>query len=532
MSRRQDFDVEPLRSRIAAAVADEDREGRLHNYLSGLASDAARQSEASLRRAVEITPELVSGVAAAETSGPDRQRIVMILRVLITYWTRPRDGILDEPGLLGVIVDALVTLEVLSRLDSWHFKTTKRKLVRQSTARPIKTLRMVLSDEVRRRTATVVEDIWEGVHSALDSPVPGSFEVDENRGTAVGTVRGAGLDAGSRANVETAPRGDTQQAHMYDVWYATNRRTNGHGFDNQVDKVMHYGVCAVEVPKTHSFGSIGRSWWKRWLKLEFSDDRLKIVRKIESSSEDQFFGDIAEEIAGLDEKERQVLFYLHGFNVSFEEAAIRAAQIGFDLKVPITAFFSWPSKASVDAYFADADRIAASEQQITDFLIRLAGQGIVHIIAHSMGNRGLARAIQRITISASHQAGIKFGQIILAAPDIEAGLFRDLARIYPEISTRTTMYVSARDRALGMSKWLQDSDRAGFTPPVMVVPLIDTVEVTNVDLTLLGHGYYAEAESVLYDIKELLEHNSPPERRIRLTAAAGAGGSAYWTIGA
>ena len=165
-------------------------------------------------------------------------------------------------------------------------------------------------------------------------------------------------------------------------------------------------------------------------------------------------------------------------------------------------------------------------------MIRLAGQGIVHIIAHSMGNRGLARAIQRITISASRQAGIKFGQIILAAPDIEAGLFRDLARIYPEISTRTTMYVSARDRALGMSKWLQDSDRAGFTPPVMVVPLIDTVEVTNVDLTLLGHGYYAEAESVLYDIKELLEHNSPPERRIRLTAAAEAGGPAYWTISA
>ena len=28
------------------------------------------------------------------------------------------------------------------------------------------------------------------------------------------------------------------------------------------------------------------------------------------------------------------LFFLHGFNVSFEEAAIRAAQIGVDLKVP------------------------------------------------------------------------------------------------------------------------------------------------------------------------------------------------------
>ena len=146
-----------------------------------------------------------------------------------------------------------------------------------------------------------------------------------------------------------------------------------------------------------------------------------------------------------------------------------------------------------------------------------------------MGNRGLARSIQRI-ISDASMSGVRFGQIILAAPDIEVSLFRDLAAVYPKISTRTTMYVSARDRALQMSKFLQDSDRAGFTPPITVVPNIDTVEVTDIDLTLLGHGYYAEAAPVLYDMTEVLNHNSPPERRMRIRRRGDSGQPLYWVI--
>ena len=183
-------------------------------------------------------------------------------------------------------------------------------------------------------------------------------------------------------------------------------------------------------------------------------------------------------------------------------------------------------------YFADVDRIAASEPAITEFLQHLTrdtGAQAVHIIAHSMGNRGLARSIQRI-ISDTSMSGVRFGQIILAAPDIEVSLFRDLAAVYPKISNRTTMYVSARDHALQMSRFLQDSDRAGFTPPVTVVPDIDTVDVTDIDLTVLGHGYYSGAAPVLYDMIEILSHNSPPERRARIRRAGGSGQPRYWMI--
>jgi esterase/lipase superfamily enzyme len=228
-----------------------------------------------------------------------------------------------------------------------------------------------------------------------------------------------------------------------------------------------------------------------------------------------------------------VLFYLHGYNVTFDAAAIRAAQLFADLKVDgAAAFFSWPSKASTKAYFADVARIEESERAIAEFLTglttRLEG-ATVHIIAHSMANRGLARAIQRITAAASGASGVRFGQIILAAPDISVGLFQDLAAVYPKISQRTTMYVSARDRALGLSQFLQDAPRAGFTPPVTVVPDIDTIEVTDIDVTMLGHGYYAAAEAVLYDIDELLRHNEDPAKRLRLRR--GVEPAQHWVIG-
>ena len=102
------------------------------------------------------------------------------------------------------------------------------------------------------------------------------------------------------------------------------------------------------------------------------------------------------------------LVFLHGYRVSFEDAAIQAAQIGADLALGgATAFFSWPSRGRLFGYTADEASIEASEVQITQFLVDFAERSearSVHVIAHSMGNRGLLRAVQRIAANAATQA--------------------------------------------------------------------------------------------------------------------------------
>jgi len=334
-------------------------------------------------------------------------------------------------------------------------------------------------------------------------------------------------------------------ARLYEVWYGTNRAcidaaSPAKGFSNERDAEgkIHHGTCMVEVPRSHRFGSTGTPFYKRWLRLEFKDDHLKLrtIRPIEDEA--GFIAEMRSELEAQTEKDRVALVYLHGYNTSFEEAAIRAAQIGVDLKVPgVTAFYSWPSMAATKGYPADIARVEASEAQIAEFLSAIAtrsGAKGVHVLAHSMGNRGFARAVSRITSHAASAGAVRFGQILLAAPDIDVDLFKALAVAYPKIAMRTTMYVSAKDRALEMSSWLQDSNRAGFTPPVTVVDGIETIEVGAIDLTLLGHGYYAEAEAVLYDMKQLLDSDDPtvpPERRPRIEKRE-RGGRTYWAIGA
>jgi hypothetical protein len=110
--------------------------------------------------------------------------------------------------------------------------------------------------------------------------------------------------------------------------------------------------------------------------------------------------------------------------------------------------------------------------------------------------------------------------------------FKRLALAYPKVAKQTTMYVCSRDRAVEASHWLHDFPRAGLVPPVVVVPGIDTINVSNLDLTLLGHGYVAEARDVLQDMHRLIREGSPPAKRFGLRKASTPTGETYWTVGA
>jgi esterase/lipase superfamily enzyme len=149
-----------------------------------------------------------------------------------------------------------------------------------------------------------------------------------------------------------------------------------------------------------------------------------------------------------------------------------------------------------------------------------------------MGNRGVLRAVNRIAAKAEQRSGKPFGQIILAAADVDADTFRQLAKAYAEVANRTTLYVSKRDLAVEASRWLHGFPRAGLMPPALVLPGIDTVNVTDVDLTMLGHGYVAEARAVLTDMHALITRGAPPDQRFGLRVTTNEQGERFWLIGA
>jgi len=327
---------------------------------------------------------------------------------------------------------------------------------------------------------------------------------------------------------------------QYTVWFGTNRKIIDpkdleNGFTSERTDNITYGSADVFVPKAHRFGETGTNFWTKIKRLDFRDDRLRIQR-VDCLSAEEMWRQLTLEMAAAKaagDAAHGVVF-IHGFNSTFADAAIRAAQIGFDLKVPgATAFFSWPSRGEVLDYMADGAMIEDSEGAIVEFLdqfVSNSGAEKVHVIAHSMGNRGLLRALLSITTNPQLTNRVRFGQVILAAPDVSRGLFLQNAHVYPAPrSERTTLYASAGDRSLFLSSKLYKGDRAGYFLPYTVAPNIDTIAVPDFDLDLLGHGYFAQAEAVLHDMHDLMRHNSPPQSRQRIRSLTD-GNEKLWQV--
>jgi len=122
---------------------------------------------------------------------------------------------------------------------------------------------------------------------------------------------------------------------------------------------------------------------------------------------------------------------------------------------------------------------------------------------------------------------VKFGQVLLAAPDVDRDLFLNLARLYPEHAERTTLYASNADWPVHLSAKLHDAPRAGYYTPYTVAPGIDTIVVPDFDIDLLGHSYFAQAEALLHDMYDLIHHGSPPGKRQRIAEEKG---SSVWKV--
>lgn len=347
---------------------------------------------------------------------------------------------------------------------------------------------------------------------------------------------GPDLRSISENHENIAPEED-RGARLYRVWFGTNREpidiTNlRKGFGGERSGQVHYGYCDVSIPKYHTIGSIGDPWWKRFPRF-WRNNRLEVDNLV-SLSIDEYWKSICPTFYSLTEVDRVLLIFVHGYNINFNQSVLRAAQLGMDLGIRgATGLFSWPSKGQLSGYAADIAAIEASEQVLGDFIIDMtnrSGAASVHLIAHSMGNLGLLRAFSSIVGRIAQSLTVPLSQIILAAPDVDVDLFKRLAAAYAMVSKRTTMYVSGKDRALLSSGILRDHPRAGYAPPITVVNGIDTVEVTNIDLSFLGHGYIAEAQRVLQDMKMLLEENTPPPRRFGLQTCQTSDLDVYWRM--
>jgi esterase/lipase superfamily enzyme len=305
----------------------------------------------------------------------------------------------------------------------------------------------------------------------------------------------------------------------YTVWFGTNRRPRhalrvNDGFEALPDKSLHVGSCTVRIPHTHQPGSVGSPAWRRFFILG-QDDRISI-ESLNLLDIDRFLDGAGDALAS--DASKRALLYIHGYNTTFEGAAIRAAQIGFDLGIRgVTAVFSWPSHGTLKGYFADGPAVELAEDYFVQFVqLLLSVDGLEHIdiLAHSMGNRLLLRTIKLLSELTGREPAPRIRHILLAAPDVDIGKFGQVVDIYKSLPEKwTTIYTCRKDLAIAASTWLHDAKRLGYEPPVYNEFGLDTISASLLPLDWLGHGYFASARPLLEDIKAIIDRDLRPESR-------------------
>ena len=296
------------------------------------------------------------------------------------------------------------------------------------------------------------------------------------------------------------------------IFFATNRGPvpNSTMFSGEVSLTLTYGLAQVTVPvATHRVGALEQPKW--WNLYTHDNQKVFVLNKVNSFTTVGFETELQK--ATMASESKELLIFLHGFNVTFEEAALRAAQFAYDSKVQgIVVLFSWPSLGRADRYTADEDRAGASGEKLAAFLSGLeAGSwNKVHLLAHSMGNRVLLSAL-----SDNARAKLPFGQLVFAAADVYVSIFDEK---FPKLQSAgriaSTSYVSKRDRALMLSSRLHSDARVGIVDDLPYVTKdLETVDASWVDKGWLGHGYWSNQRALITDLRSVLQNGLSPKER-------------------
>ena len=228
---------------------------------------------------------------------------------------------------------------------------------------------------------------------------------------------------------------------------------------------------------------------------------------------DTFRQRAAEEVARAESFRNAAFVFLHGFNVTFENALYRTAQMAFDINFDGPAFlYSWPAVGKTLSYATDMDSATQAAPHLdafVDLVLSVPGIEKLHLVAHSMGNAALAEFMRRVGTRLQARGGKSIDQLILAAPDIDVALFDDVAEHFARHARGVTLYACSTGKALIASKEIRnDYPRAGDVPEAgpVISPLVDTIDVSAVGTAIfsLNHSLYAEDRGLLDDLAQLM----------------------------
>jgi len=353
------------------------------------------------------------------------------------------------------------------------------------------------------------------------------------------------------------------------ILYATDRepaREAGQYYLDDRGHVLRLGVAQVTV------GKEGMTWEEArrisLLKKRPEAYPLKVTAAREVGILDRSINVLTESL--VDKKQRQlpaeqfaakvnaklavsrvkdVFIYVHGYKVVFENPLLVASELWHYLGYEgVFIAFAWPSTPSTTAYFSDLETAALSAGNLR-ILIRYLAETTearrIHLIGYSAGTRLVAQALAQLALMHARPGckdpakDLRIGHVILTGSDIDAHLFGAyLMDGVLDIVDNITVYASAKDRALGMSKWVFGRDRLGQIVSIALsedatnylwrnkkLVIINATDTPGAD-TGNGHAYFRKSPWTSSDILATLTFGLKPEER----GLEQTGGRPIWTF--
>lgn len=318
-------------------------------------------------------------------------------------------------------------------------------------------------------------------------------------------------------------------------------------FSGEEGMGLTLGRAVVTVPFEREVGSIPRPDFNvivARLALRSEDPKKDFtIAAVDVRDRTDFIADLKKMAGQAKLFPRQAFVFVHGYNVSFEDAIFRTAQITHDIGFdgpPIT--FSWPSRGGTWDYKHDVDTAKASRDQLHELLALVASEtGVesVNVIAHSMGNDPLLEVLSKqgdIRQAGGIAQNLKLKELLLASPDVSRKTFEQLVyKIQGMVRGGVTLYASANDRALMASKKVASGlARAGDVPEregPLIVAGVETIDVSeaNTSFFSVNHSTFADRQHLVEDIRLLLERGKhPPNERFPIYRVAGTYPRIYW----
>ena len=333
------------------------------------------------------------------------------------------------------------------------------------------------------------------------------------------------------------------------VYFATTRvKTDQKGLYGTNDgNTIAFGRATMQVPaeviqkqgkkRADAIGQLGQSREKLSVADVFKRVRHRLL------SVDQITVSLKSSMSRSALFKQQALIFVHGFNVDFDEATQRISQVAFDLEFDGALIaFSWASLGRGDpvAYASDrgrADKSVARFVALLDQMSTRFPNVTFHIMAHSMGNRILTRALYQIAERPEGAKRPNLGEVILAHADVDPEWCEKLGKARPFVRGITN-YVNQDDWALWIAEGLRlGKSRCGRFP--RVYDGIETIDTTGIGgrgsvRTLVTgtnhHGVFANDPLLFGEITRLIATGQRPteKRTPELVPRKDKDGGIYW----